>query len=192
MWKKLVQILLLSLIGASAQAESIVAALGSNNARFFYSTEMWGQQAGPVELETGFYFDEDNNYLLNLGMLLRNDTMDSPFIFSLGGRTYMSILKDEVTNQEYNIFALALGAELLYVPDNLGGVGIGISYFYAPDILSGADSQGVSELGFMIDYQLTPQSNIFVGYRDIEVDIKELNQQVEFTSGAYIGIGIRY
>ncbi len=118
--------------------------------------------------------------------------MDSPFIFSLGGRSYLSVLEDSGTNQDYDLFAIALGAELLYVPDNLGGVGIGISYFYAPDILSGGDAEGLSELGLIVDYQLTPQSNIFIGYRDIEADIKTINQEVEIAEGAFIGIGIRY
>ena len=33
------------------------------------------------------------------------------------------------------------------------------------------------------------KSNIFVGYRDVEADIKELNEEVEITSGFYLGIG---
>lgn len=191
MWKKLIQIVVLCLGSAAVQAESIIATLGSDSARFFYSTEMWGQQAGPVELETGLYFDENDNQLLNLGMMLRNDTMDSPFIFSLGGRSYISSLEDS-TNQEYNIFAFALGAELLYVPDTLGGLGIGVSFFYAPDILSAADAEGLTEIGFILDYQLTPQSNIFVGYRDIDVTLKPNGLEVEMANGFYIGIGIRY
>lgn len=192
MWKRSLYIFLLTILAKSAFAESVIATLGSDNARFFYSTEMWGQQAGPVELETGLFFNEDNSYLLNVGMMLRNDTMDSPFVFSIGGRGYFATVNEKDTNQEYKVASLALGAELLYVPDNLGGIGLGVAYYYAPDILSGGDSQGLSELGLMIDYQLTPQANIFAGYRKIDIDIKVVDREVELTSGFYFGLGIRY
>ena len=191
MWQRVLQVLLLCLVSSVARAEGIVAMLGGDSARFFYSTQMWGQQAGPVELETGLLFNEDNNYLINLGMMLRNDTLDSPFIFSLGGRSYFASVKDKDTNDEYQVAALALGAEILFVPDNLGGLGIGFHYFYAPDILSGADAQGVVEYGAKVDYQLTPQSNLFVGYQKIEADIKE-HGNAKIEAGFMLGIGIRY
>ena len=192
MWQKSFLVVFISIISTVVRAEGIVASLGSDNARFFYSTQMWGQQAGPVDLETGFFFNEDNTYLLNLGMMLRNDTMDSPFIFSLGGRSYFTTIKQKNSTEEYKVAALALGAELLYVPDSLGGIGFGAKYYYAPDILTGGDGQGLTEYGLIMDYQLTPQANIFVGYRKIEADIKVINSNVDIDEGAYLGLGIRY
>ncbi|MDH5445906.1 MAG: YfaZ family outer membrane protein [Gammaproteobacteria bacterium] len=192
MWQKIIHLVFIWVLSSSAWAEGIVATLGSDNARFFYSTQMWGQQAGPVELEMGLFFDEENTFLANLGMMLRNDTMDSPFIFSLGGRSYFASVSEKNTTQDYEVVALALGAELLYVPDNLGGLGIGAQYFYAPDILAGADAEGLTEWGVFLDYQLTPQSNIFMGYRSIEADIKDVGIEVEIDDSFYLGFGIRY
>jgi hypothetical protein len=118
--------------------------------------------------------------------------MDSPFIFSLGGRSYFTTIKQKNSTEEYKVAALALGAELLYVPDSLGGIGFGAKYYYAPDILTGGDGQGLTEYGLIMDYQLTPQANIFVGYRKIEADIKVINSNVDIDEGAYLGLGIRY
>ena len=189
---RLVQGLLFYVVSVTASAEGIVAILGGDSARFFYSTQMWGQQSGPVELETGVLFNEDDNYLVNLGMMLRNDNLDSPLIVSLGGRGYFASVNDPVTTKKHKAVALALGVDVLFVPDNMGGLGMGFHYFYAPDILAGGDSEGLTELGLKLDYQLTPQANLFVGYQTIWVDIKDKNDDIDIDKGFFLGFGLRY
>lgn len=192
MWLRVFHILLICSLSLTVRAEGVVAMLSGDSARFFYSAQMWGQQAGPVELETGIMFNEDDHYLLNLGMMLRNDNLDSPIILSLGGRSYFASVKDKNTNEDFKAVGLALGAEVVYVPDNLGGLGLGIHYFYAPDILSGGDAEGLSEYGVKLDYQLTPQANLFVGYQKIVADIKERDSDIDVEAGFVLGFGMRF
>ena len=192
MWLRLIHVLLICMLSVAVRAEGIVAMLSGDSARFFYSTQMWGQQAGPVELETGIMFNEDDNYLVNLGMMLRNDNLDSPIILSLGGRSYFASVNDTNTNEDFKVVGLALGAEILFVPDNLGGLGVGFQYYYAPDILSGADAEGIVEYGVKLDYQLTPQANLFVGYQKIVADIKERQGDIDIEKGFLLGFGMRY
>lgn len=189
---RLINILLFCVMSTTARAEGIVAMLGNDSARFFYSTQMWGQQSGPVELETGLLFNEDDNYLLNLGMMLRNDNLESPIIISLGGRGYFASVNDTVSTENHKVLALGLGVEVLFVPDNMGGMGMGIHYFYAPDILAGGDAEGLYEAGVKLDYQLTPQANIFLSYQLIRVDIKDRDKDLDVDEGFFLGFGIRY
>jgi len=189
---RLVQIFLFCMVSTTASAEGVVAMLSGDSARFFYSTQMWGQQAGPVELETGIMFNEDDNYLVNLGMMLRNDNLDSPIILSLGGRSYFASANRTETNQDYKVVALALGLEVLFVPDNMGGLGMGFHYYYAPDILSGADAETVIEYGVKLDYQLTPQANIFVGYQKINADLTDNEGDIDIEKGFMFGFGMRF
>lgn len=190
---RFVQVSLLYIVMASsAYAEGLVAMLSGDSARFFYSTQMWGQQAGPVELETGLMFNEDDNYLLNLGMMLRNDNLESPVIFSLGGRGYFASVNDPNTTENHKVVALALGIEILLVPDNLNGLGVGFHYYYAPDILSGGDAESVTEFGLKLDYQLTPQANVFVGYQSITTDINNKGDDIDIEKGFMLGFGLRY
>ena len=189
---RLVPVILFCMLSATANAEGIVAMLSSDSARFFYSTQMWGQQAGPVELETGIMFNEDDNYLLNLGMLLRNDNLDSPIILSLGGRSYFASVNETDTNENYKLVSLALGIDVLFIPDNMGGLGMGFHYFYSPDILSGGDAEGLIEFGVKLDYQLTPQANLFVGYQAITADIKDKDSDVDVEKGFMLGFGLRF
>ena len=189
---RLIQILLFCTISTTASAEGVIAMLSGDSARFFYSTQMWGQQAGPVELETGIMFNEEDNYLLNLGMMLRNDNLDSPLILSLGGRSYFASANRADTNQEFKIAALALGIEVLFVPDNMGGLGLGLHYYYAPDILSGGDAETVSEFAVKLDYQLTPQSNVFAGYQIINADLKNDEGDIDIEEGFMLGFGLRF
>lgn len=189
---RIVQILMLYVgLSSAAFAEGISAMLSSDSARFFYSTEMWGQQAGPVELETGIMFNEEDNYLLNLGMMLRNDSLDSPIVLSLGGRGYFATVNDDNSTEDYKVVALGLGLEVLFIPDNLNGIGLGFHYFYAPDILAGADAENLVEYGLKLDYQLTPQANIFVGYQAIVVDIVD-RDEVDIEKGLAFGFGMRF
>lgn len=191
---RLVQIFLFYMVSVTAQAEGVVAMLSSDSARFFYSSQMWGQQAGPIELETGIMFNEDDNLLVNFGMMLRNDNLDSPVIISLGGRSYLANVNDSdtVATEDFKVVALALGVEILFVPDNMGGLGLGFNYFYAPDILAAGDSEGVTEFGVKLDYQLTPQANLFVGYQSIKADIKERDKDVDIEKGFMLGFGLRF
>lgn len=189
---RLVQIFLFCMVSTTASAEGVVAMLSGDSARFFYSTQMWGQQAGPVELETGIMFNEDDNYLVNLGMMLRNDNLDSPIILSLGGRSYFASANRTETGQDYKVVALALGLEVLFVPDHMGGLGMGFHYFYAPDILSGADAETVIEYGVKLDYQLTPQANIFVGYQKINADLTDNEGDIDIEKGFMFGFGMRF
>lgn len=190
---RFVQIFLVyTVMTAAAHAEGVVAMLSGDSARFFYSTQMWGQQAGPMELETGIMFNEQDNYLLNVGMMLRNDNLESPIILSLGGRGYLAAAKDPDTNETYDVVAMALGVDVLLVPDNLGGLGVGFHYFYAPDILTGGDAIGVTEFGLKLDYQLTPQANIFAGYQSITADIKQKGGDVDIEKGFVFGFGLRF
>ena len=192
MWLRVIQVLLFCMVSTAVSAEGVVAMLNGGSARFFYSTQMWGQQAAPVELETGLLFNEDDNYLLNLGMMLRNDNLDSPIILTLGGRTYFASANDVETHTNYKLAALALGFEVLFIPDNLGGLGIGIHYYYAPDILTGGDAKGLTEIGLRLDYQLTPQSNVFAGYQRIQADIKDKDLNLDIEKGFVLGFGIRF
>lgn len=192
MWLRVIQVLLFCMVTATARAEGLMAMLSGDSARFFYSTQMWGQQSGPLELETGVMFNEQDNYLLNIGMMLRNDNLDSPVILSVGGRGYFAVVKDPDSNGDYQVGALALGMEVLFIPDNMGGLGMGFHYYYAPDILAGADAEGVTEYGLKLDYQLTPQANIFLGYQNIQADIIGRQSDVDIEKGFVFGIGMRY
>jgi len=183
------------LIASSSYAEGISAQLSDQTARFFYSTQMWGQQAGPVELEIGVMFTEDevtkdDTVLGNLGVLVRNDTMDSPIIISIGARGYYADVNNRYANIQ--VTGLGLGGEILMVPDTMGGLGLGLGLFIAPEVVTGLDAEGLYEYHVKLDYQVTPQSSVYAGYERIVAEVKGTGQDVTIESGFFFGVSLRY
>lgn len=193
---RVIQLIAVFVISGTAQAESVIAQLSDNTARFFYSSQMWGQQAGPIEMEIGAMFTEDkitqeDTTMGTLGLMVRNDSMDSPIIISIGGRGYYADVNNRYANIQ--VSGLALGGEVLIVPDTLGGLGVGFGLFIAPSVVSGLDAEGLYEYNVKLDFQITPQASIFAGYEKIVADLKEVNaRDVTILSGFFVGVGLRY
>lgn len=187
-------IALLSMVTV-AQADSLVAQLSDNTARFFYSSQMWGQQAGPIEIEMGAMFTEDeinqdDTLMLNLGVMVRNDSLDSPMIITIGARGYYADVNQVGANIE--VSGLALGGEILIVPDTLGGLGIGFGVYIAPGVVSGLDAEGLYEYNAKLDFQVTPQASIYLGYEKIVADLRDVGNDVTIESGFHVGVSLRY
>lgn len=185
---RVLQITALLLFSTTAIAQGIRAQLGDESARFMYVTEAWGQQYGRLELEGGLMFTEKDDYLVNLGLQVRNENVDAPLVIAVGGRAYY--ISIDVPAKD--VFAIALGGDILFLPEALNGIGFGAYFWGAPTVVSFADSEGLIEYGVTLNYQITPQANIFVGYQKIEVEIENVSPDVEIDKGAFFGINLQF
>lgn len=182
---------LLFITNTVAVADTLNIQLGGSAGRFTYASEMFGGQYGPVDLEAGIYFDEEDDTLLHLGLLVRNDTLDNPLVISIGTRLYLADAGNDPNQPPADVGALAIGGELLYIPDNLGGLGFGIHYFIAPSIVSFMDAEGLTEYGVRVDYAITKQASVYVGYQKIEAEL-DSGVDLEIDSSAFVGISMRF
>ena len=190
MRRLLISVLFGFIYAGVTSAQGLSVQLGSASARFFFSTEMWGQQAGPLDLEVGAMYKNNGDYMLSAGLLVRNDNLDSPVIISVGTRAYYA--DTSTPTKLYQVMALSIGGELLYIPDSWNGVGVGFHYFTAPNVVSFLDAETLSEYGARLDYQLTPQASIFLGYDNVSFAAKSTGVSVTVASEAYIGVGMRF
>jgi len=177
---------------AWAHADTLNIQLSNESARFMYASEVFGGQFGPTDLEVGGYFNEDDDSLLHLGLLVRNDSLDNPLVISIGARVYYGDVGNAPPNPTPTDAAvIALGGELLYIPDNLGGLGLGAYYFVAPSVVSFMDADGFTELGLYVDYAITEQASVYVGYRNIEVKL-DTGLDIEVDSSLIYGLVLRF
>ena len=79
---------ILLLFAHSAFADMFNIQLSNDSGRFTYATEVFGGQYGPVDLETSLYFNQDNDKMADVGLMVRNDTLDNPLVISIGSRVY--------------------------------------------------------------------------------------------------------
>lgn len=187
----MIYLVMLFLTINTARADMFNIQLSSESGRFIYATEVFGGQYGPVDMELGLYFNEDDDTVGHVGMLVRNDTLDNPLVISVGARLYYGDVGNSPTQLKSDVGAMAIGGELLFIPDNLGGLGFGFHYYVAPSIVSFFDADGFTEYGVRLDYALTQQASVYIGYQKIEADLDN-GTKLEIDSSGFFGIGLRF
>lgn len=185
MYSRILLLVSALLISTTATSEEINIQLSDDTARFMYLTEAFGQDFGRLELEAGFLYNENDDTLVNLGLLVRGESVSVPLIVSIGARAYYADLA------AYNVGAVAIGGDLLFSPETWGGFGMGLFYYAAPSVVSFGDADGLSEYGAYVNFQITPQARVALGYQRIEADIENA-ATVVIDKGSYFGINISF
>jgi len=112
MTPRIILLLTALLMSSTASAEEFNIQLSNDTARFMYLTEAFGQDFGRLELEVGFLYSQNDNSLINAGLLVRGESVSVPLIVSLGARLYYADLGP------YSVGALAIGGDLLLSPES--------------------------------------------------------------------------
>ena len=185
MYPRIILLVFTLLMSSTVFSQGLRIQLGSESARFMYLTEAFGQEFGRLELEAGVLYNEDNDYLLNLGLLVRGESVSVPLIVAIGARAYYADL------DLYTVGAISIGADLLLSPESWGGLGIGGYFHTAPGVVAFADADGLTEYGAYLSYQITPQANIALGYQRIEAEITNVGE-VEIDKGSYFAVHISF
>jgi hypothetical protein len=84
-----------------------------------------------------------------------------------GPRFYAALLEDE--NQD--ILALSLGAEVRYELDRRSGLALAGQAFYAPDILTFGSADNITDLSARAEIRLQPRLTVYGGMRWFEFDL---------------------
>jgi hypothetical protein len=179
---------LLSTVSAAASADNIDLNLRDEAIRASYTMDIAGT-AG-LNTELGLLYSEDeeklDDTLYHAGMHVsgENWSQSGTFDISIGGRLYYTSPGD------LELSALAFGGKVRFSPAHR--LGIGGHVYYAPDITSYEDAKRFVESAVRVDYQLLPQAFVYVGYRQIEVDIENGPKEVELDDDAHIGIKLLF
>lgn len=174
-----------------AFADMLNFQLSNESARFIYSTEIFGGQYGPIDLDSGLFFNKSSDKMVHVGLMVRNDTLDNPLVISVGARAYLGDV-GHATGQVHSKFAaIAVGGEILVIPNNLGGLGFGADYYTAPSVVTYMDADRFTEYGVRLNYEITKQADVSLGYRKIKVDLNS-NTSLTIDSRVYFGIGLRF
>lgn len=193
MMRAVILVLSLFLPVSLVSAQGLVIQINDDSARFTFATEAWGQQYGQLDLEAGFLFNENDDYMLNAGLMVRNDSLDTPIIVSVGSRLYYAdVTGPAPALTSYTVASVTIGIDVLLIPDNLGGIGFGAHYFAGPSVVSFGDAESFTEYGVRVSYQITPQANIFLGYQKIETEIENTGVDVTVSKGTMFGVDLRF
>lgn len=172
-------------MSSTVSAQQFNVQLGKDTARFFYHTEAFGQDFGRLELEFGYLYSQDKDSLVNLGLLVRGESVSLPMIITIGARLYYANL------DIYEVGALAIGGDVLLSPESWGGFGIGGFYFNAPGVVSFLDATDLVEYGAYFNFQITEQARFGLGYKHIEAAIAGA-ANIVIDDGGYFTLTLRF
>ncbi|HMC13532.1 MAG TPA: YfaZ family outer membrane protein, partial [Gallionellaceae bacterium] len=90
-----------------------------------------------------------------------------------------------------NTTAVALDGLVRYSPPTASQLGFAGEYHYAPQILTFGDAVRYAEVDVRIEYELAPQTLVYVGYRRITFGIKNA-PAVVVDNGGLIGFKLAF
>lgn len=193
---RIFSVLLLLAVSNVSIADSLGAQLGSDTARFRYNVAGLGQSFGNLEGEVGFlYSDKDDrktNYLIDAGVLVRGESVEAPIIVSIGGRIYSGKVSNN-TSTDYSLLAVGLGGDALLLPDAWGGFGVSAFFITAPSVVSFGDIDGLTEYGVAVNFEVSPQAIVKLGYQRIRADMDVPGvDKIDIAKGGFFAVEMKF
>lgn len=132
-------------------------------------------------------FNSNDDYLFGVGARLRGQAgTGSPGLeVGIGAKLFGGSVAGK------GVGALALDGALRYAPPPLPRFGIRGELYYAPDIVAFIDSSGYFQAEVRLEYEVLPDSYVYVGYRRLHVSIHGGPTET-VDSRAHFGIQIHF
>ncbi len=180
---------LLALVAVSlgAGAKSLDVNLNNDAADFTFNIFPAGStRFGEAQLELGFLFTSNSDYVGSAGLLVVGETgSGSPGLDAgIGVRLFGG-----TTDNSNDFIALALSGLLNYSPPSLDRLKLGVYIDYSPEIVTFMDGDNFLHYGVRVGYEVLQQAQVYVGYRKMELDPTGSRQSKEdIDSGGHVGV----
>jgi len=168
---KFIAVLVLLYVSHGAYADSLNIQLSDASARLIYAAEVFGGEFGPTDMEVGAYFNDVDDTVAHVSLVLKTDSIENPFVAAIGGRFYYGDVGNAVGQTPATVAAITFGVSLSFKPERLVGVGFSAYYFASPSVTSYLDAERFAEYGLTMDIVITEQVGFYVGYRNMSADL---------------------
>ena len=170
--------LTLSLLSSTGFGSELEFALSDDTIETSYETFYAGGFGTAV---SWLHADIDQVKSDNVGVGLYAHGKSGNFRSHLGGKAFW--LHSKYQSHNIDMHGVALGGAIdAYIIPKLFISG---SVHYAPNILTGGDFENYLELGARISFKLLPNADIFAGYRFLETEIHDEDEEIY--KGGYVG-----
>jgi hypothetical protein len=160
-------------ISTTAIADTLDINLRDTSAQIQYKSSMGRDALGKTEFHLGALYVDRNNLLGDFGVLVKDELGGNAPGFSVGVGIKGLVAKvrgDNPTNS--NASALALGGLVRYSPPTISRLGIVGEVYLSPNIVTFGDATRYAEANARVEFEVIPQSVIYLGYRRIGFGIK--------------------
>jgi len=175
--------------GSQVMADSLDLNLNNDSMRLTYEADL-GRDMSGLLLDAGYYYNDRRSGssadMTHVGLYVSGNNWSQSGVFNIkvGGRLIYTAV------DPYNVMALGLGGEVRFSP--VHRVGIGASAYYAPRIATFMDGERYTEYGVKLDYQLLTQAFVYVGYRNINVEVENSGNKYKLDDSGHVGLTILF
>ncbi len=176
---------------SAAFADAIDVNLNNNTAQFQYSTANGPSAQGRADLHGGVLYNNNKSLLFNAGIMVRNNLENAPGVSAGIGLEALAASIKDLPPTAYSASAIALDVLLRYSPPTASHFGIAGELHYAPRIMTFGDAVRYSQGIVRAEYELAPQTLVYIGYRRTSFGMK-IGPSAVLDSGAIIGFKLGF
>jgi len=193
---RLVAISLLALSPA-AFADSMNINLNNNAAQFQFGVSASDFIEGDSELHGGLLYNDANNLFFDAGLIVNGgegDGSEPGLNVSIGAKAVfgsINAVAPAPAGTTDTVSAIGIGGELAFVLPTPTRVALVALYYGSPKIMSFADAERFNQLGLRLEFEASPQANVYVGYREIGFGIKGRGSET-LDKGTAVGVIVSF
>jgi len=180
--------LLVLLSTTQAFAANFELNLSEHAAQGKYTSAVGGNNFGKTEFTMGGVYNDDKQATVAEMSVLVVDQAgaNSPGLeMGIGPKLFFA------RRDDYNAFAVAIGARMKYKIGMNDRLFTRARFFYAPSIVTFADANKMFEVSAELGYEMLTTADAYFGYRVIEAEFP-LNDDKVLDNSAYFGIRIQF
>lgn len=172
------------------RAQTLDLNLSNDTAEAAFSAPFASTSFGKSAYQISVLFSEndaDNNWITGAGFFVSGEAgADAPGLeFGVGVNVYIG----EVSTQQFA--AIPLGAQVTYRPPLLNRFFTKLAVEYAPDIVTFNDGDKLLLSLVRAGYEILPNADIYVGYRNTQVGIKD-GPNMAVDEGWHVGVHLSF
>lgn len=144
-------------------------------------------QKNGMHLSGGVLYSEDDSKLASVGVHAVDVNSENKALkLGVGGKVYG--YSTDVNDGS----ALAVGGFVRYMPVKLNGLGFHAHAYYAPSVLSFSDTEHFIDIGVGVEYNIFSAASVFLGYRLVEAEVKDVKNDAEIVGSTHFGLRISF
>ena len=181
----------ISTLSVSAVADAFDINLSNDVAQFQYIATMGDVGQGKSEGHAGFLYNDKDNVLLDVGVLVSNEG-DSAALASIG----IGIKGVATKIKKNDSAALALGGQVRITPADDRKFSIVARAYFAPDIVTFGDAEKYFEAIVRVEYNIMQNASAYIGYRKVTFDVALPAPlpvtEMDLDVGVHVGVRIAF
>lgn len=191
MIKKIAAILFAGLfVSQATHAAGLDLKLADKTAELIYLTESSTFGYGGADVGVGFFYNEADDWMFSAQAMVTGNSASNETALQFG--VGVKLLMASLDLADETVGALGLAVQIRYLIPSSTPVAFLLEGVIAPQVTSFSDAEQYSEYRFAIELEVTPSARAYIGYRNIEIDLEQVNSGIEIDDEVHIGVKIEF